>query len=98
MVMAGVVPRTDYNKTNQQRLTAIGTYLGQSLFENFGGDSGSGDRLAITSGERISTEGKETYTIEYRLNDRFSIVGEYDEYDDYNAGVKWRVLRGEGKR
>jgi translocation and assembly module TamB len=98
MVMAGEVPRTDYSKSNQQRLTAIGTYLGQSLFENFGGDSGSGDRLAITSGERISTEGKETYTIEYRLNDRFSLVGEYDEYDDYNAGIKWRVLRGEGKR
>jgi len=98
MVMAGVVPRTDYSKSSQQKLTAIGTYLGQSLFDNFGGDSGGADRLAITSGERISTEGKETYTIEYRLNDRFSLIGEYDEYDDYNAGVKWRVLRGDEKR
>ena len=35
---------------------------------------------------------RETYEIEYRMDDRFTLVGEYDEFDAYNAGVKWRML------
>jgi translocation and assembly module TamB len=51
------------------------------------------DRLMFSSGEHVSRQGRETYSIEYRLNNRWSLTGEYDEFDDYNAGVKWRVFR-----
>ena len=29
------------------------------------------------------------------MSDRFTLVGEYDEFDDFNAGVKWRILAPE---
>ena len=89
MVMAGQVPASDVAAGgSQQRLSGIGTYLGQSLFQEFGVPT---DRLEITAGEQISEKGRETYKFEYKLGDRWSLVGEYDQFDGYNAGVKWRI-------
>ncbi|QYM80312.1 translocation/assembly module TamB [Horticoccus luteus] len=102
MVMAGEVPNQAITFSQRQRATRLGAYVGQSLFSTFGGDSDFADRLTISSGDDISLQGRETYSIEYRLNDRWSLTGEYDEFDEYNAGVKWRVLRekkdGDGKK
>jgi translocation and assembly module TamB len=95
MVTSGQVPDTDTAgaRTGSQRLTQLGTYLGQGLLQ---GASGDASRLEITAGERVSRQGKETYEFTYRLDDRWSLVGEYDEYDEYNAGVKWRAYTQEG--
>jgi translocation and assembly module TamB len=79
--------------TGTQRLTRLGTFLGRGIFNNFGGDE---DRLEITSGEQVSRAGRETYRVEYRLRDKLSLTGEYDEYDDYNAGIKYRLYTQEG--
>ena len=53
----------------------------------------------ISTGEKVSRGGRETYRIEYDLNGRWSLIGEYDEFDDYNAGLKWKIyssdLKGE---
>jgi translocation and assembly module TamB len=76
-------------------MSVLGAYLGQSLISSVGGDSSQAERMSISSGERISQQGRETYEIEYRLNDRFSLVGEYDEFDAYNAGVKYRLFAPE---
>lgn len=92
MVTAGETPRDEVTYSGSQRVTRFGTYLGQSLINNFGGDAADADRLSIAPGERVSRQGRETYDIEYRLSDRFTLVGEYDEFDDYNAGVKWKFL------
>jgi translocation and assembly module TamB len=92
MVTTGETPQNEITYSTTQRVTRLGTYLGQSLVNNFGGDASEADRLSIDSGERVSRNGRETYEIEYRLSERFSLVGEYDEFDDYNAGVKWRLL------
>ena len=92
MVTAGETPRDEVTYSGTQRVTRLGTYLGQSLINNFGGDAADADRLSISSGERVSRQGRETYDIEYRLSDRFTLVGEYDEFDDYNAGVRWKIL------
>jgi translocation and assembly module TamB len=95
MVMAGQAPTGDNTVSgSQQRLSRLSTYFGQSLFQQFGVGS---DRLEITSGEQVSEKGRETYKIDYKLADRWSLVGEYDEFDDYNAGVKWRVYTSGGK-
>ena len=96
MVMAGQAPTEDLTaSTGGQRLTKIGTYFGQGLIQEFGG----GDRLEIMSGERVSEKGHETYQLEYKLNDRWTAVGEYDEFDHFNAGLKWRIYKtGEDKR
>ena len=47
-----------------------------------------------STGEKISRQGRETYDIEYQLSDRWMLTGEYNEFDEYNAGVKWRVFGG----
>jgi translocation and assembly module TamB len=90
MVMAGEAPKEEVTFTDQQRAARLGTYLGQSLLASFG-DSDNADRLTITSGEKVSRQGRETYNVEYRLNKRWSVTGEYDEFDDYNVGAKWRA-------
>ncbi len=97
MVMAGESPRQEVSTTDQQRAAKLGAFLGQSLLASFGGDSENADRLSISSGEKVSRQGRETYDIEYRLNERWSVTGEYDEFDEYNAGVKWRVYSRDGK-
>jgi translocation and assembly module TamB len=35
--------------------------------------------------------------VDYKLGTRWWLVGEYDVFDDYNAGVKWRVISKGGK-
>jgi translocation and assembly module TamB len=80
--------------TDQQRLARLGTYLGKGLFGGLaGGDEG---RLELNAGNQTSRQGRDTYEVDYRLSDRWSLVGEYDEFDDYNAGLKWRVYSDEG--
>jgi len=95
LVMAGQLPGNANVITDRQRVTRLGAYLGQSLLGSLGGDTAVGDRLSITTGEGISRQGRETFAMEYRLDDRWSLVGEYDEFDDYNAGVKWRIFANE---
>ena len=40
---------------------------------------------------RFSDEGRPTYDVEYKLDNRWSVTGEYDRFGDFNAGFKWRV-------
>ncbi len=92
MVMAGTPPTENGGqKTSAQRMARLGAYLGGDVLRNVVGLETDGERLLITSGEKVSRQGRETYGFEYRLNPRWSLVGEYDEFDDYNAGVKWRI-------
>ncbi len=92
LVMAGEMPHNEVAVGAGQRAARLGAYLGQSLISSFGGDHTDASRLSIVTGERVSQQGRETYDVEYTLNDRFSLVGEYDEFDGFNAGLKWRFL------
>lgn len=92
MVMAGETPQNEVSYSGRQRAARLGAYLGRSLLGQLGGDPTAEERLTVTVGERVSRQGRETYGVEYELNPRWSLVGEYDEFDDYNLGVKWRVL------
>jgi translocation and assembly module TamB len=92
MVMAGEAPQNEVTYTGRQRAARLGTYLGQSLLGQLGADPSGSERLSVTVGERVSRRGRETYGVEYELTPRWSLVGEYDEFDDYNVGVKWRVF------
>jgi translocation and assembly module TamB len=94
MVMTGAAPANGIAYSNTQRFARLGAYVGQSLLGNFGGNAATADRLTITSGETISQQGRETYDVEYKLADRWKLVGEYDEFDDYNVGLKWRFYPG----
>ncbi len=99
LVTTGQPPRNEslagVGPTNQQRLTRLGTFLGSGIFQNFGGTE---DRLEITSGEQVSEAGRETYRAEYKLTEKLSLTGEYDQYDDYNAGLSYRIYTKEGAK
>jgi translocation and assembly module TamB len=97
MVMTGAAPSNEIAYSSTQRFARLGTYLGQSLLGSFGGDATRADRLSIASGEKVSRQGRETYDVEYKLADRWKLVGEYDEFDDYNIGLKWRFYPGKSK-
>ncbi len=91
MVTAGELPKTGFTLSPQQRAQTAALFVGKDLLAKLGfGDSGEA-RLTIVSGEEMSEEGKPTYNIEYKLTDRWALEGEYDRFNAYNAGVKWRV-------
>ncbi len=98
MVMAGQAPNDEITTTGRQRATRFGAFFGQSLLGTLGGDASGADRLTISSGEDISAQGRETYNIEYRLSDTWALTGEYDEFDEYYGGVKWRIYSKGGSK
>lgn len=96
LVMAGQAPQEEVSYTGSQRAVQIGTFLGRGVIGGLFGGNG-GDRLTVTTGERVSRQGRETYRFNYELTPRLSLVGEYDEFDSYNAGVRWRLLPRRGE-
>lgn len=91
LVTAGQVPRAEVNYTQEQRAGRLVTFVGRNLLSQLWGDAAAAERLVIRSGEAVTYEGRETYAVEYKLTDRWSLVGEYDRFGELNAGVKWRV-------
>lgn len=96
MVMAGEAPKDEVTYSTTERAARLGAFLGQSLISSLGRPD-EAERFSLSTGEKVSRQGRETYLMEYRLSDRWSITGEKDEFDEYNAGVKWRVYTKHGK-
>lgn len=92
MLTAGELPQTDYTFSTQARASRLATFLGKDLLSRFLGSGQGEERLIIRSGEDISEEGRLTYEVEYRLTDRWSIIGEYDEYNAFNTDLKWKLF------
>ena len=91
LVMAGQSPQTGgLMGASSTQVENLGAYVGQNLFSGFSGRPNA-NRLSVNSGQELSVSGKPTYEIEYRLGKRWWLTGEYDIFDDYNGGVKWRV-------
>jgi translocation and assembly module TamB len=93
MVMTGQPPSGETASSGAQRLGLLGVYLGRGIFQDLG--LGGEDRLEISAGQQVSQQGRETYEFEYKLGEKWSLVGEYDRFDQYNTGLKWRVYTQE---
>ena len=93
LVMTGQPPVGAGTASSGQRLALLGAYLSRGLFQDLG--LGGEERLEISAGERVSEQGRDTYEFEYKLGARSSLLGEYDRFDSYNAGLKWRVYNQE---
>jgi len=91
MVTAGELPRTGATLSPQQRAQTAALFVGRDLLARWGFGDSSEPRLTITSGQEMSEAGRPTYNIEFKLTDRWTLEGEYDRFNAYNAGVKWRV-------
>jgi translocation and assembly module TamB len=92
MVTAGELPRDELNFSTQQRAGRLAFFLGKNLMSKFGATGAQDDKLEIRSGENISEQGRQTYYLEYKLSDEWSIVGEYDRFGGLNAGFKWKFF------
>lgn len=92
MLTAGTLPRSEYSFSDAQRIQKVGTYLATDLVSNITGDPSTEPRLSFRSGQRVTSNGRLTYGVEYRITDRWYLVGEYDRWSQFNAGVRWRVL------
>ncbi len=91
MVMTGAAPTDELNTSLTHRAVQIGAFFGQSMLGSLTGNPERPNRLTVESGEKISRQGRDTYSIEYDLADRWALTGEYDEFDEYNVGLKWRL-------
>ncbi len=97
MITAGVAPTEGQTAGAGQRLAAVGAYVGRDLLRTFGVAGADEERLTIRAGDQVSRAGRETYGFDFRLTDKWSVVGDYDEFDAYNMGVRRRFWAKEPK-
>jgi translocation and assembly module TamB len=91
MVTAGELPRGGYTLSPSQRAQTMALFLGKDLLNRLGFGDQTESRLTFTSGRDITETGRPTYSLQFKLTDRWSIEGEYDRFGDYNADFKWKV-------
>jgi translocation and assembly module TamB len=92
MVTAGQVPRgVGVTATTQQRAQGLALFFGKNLLSDFGLGGNGQERLTVRSGEDVSETGRPTYNVEYKLTDRWSVIGEYDRFDQYDLNLKFKV-------
>jgi translocation and assembly module TamB len=92
MLTAGEIPESDYAYSNGARAGRLVTFLGKDLLSSYFGSDPDKERLIIQTGESVSQTGGLTYSVEYRFTDRWSIIGEYDEFNAFNTDLKWKVF------
>jgi translocation and assembly module TamB len=91
MLTAGEIPRNELATTQQQRAGRLAMFFGRQLLMQFGADEAAAERLEIRTGEELTEQATPTYYLEYRLDERWSVTGEYDRFNALNAGLKWRL-------
>lgn len=92
MLTAGEVPRQgQINFTTQERAQRLALFLGRGMLADLG-IGGDSNRLTVRSGENVSETGRPTYSVEYELTEDWSVIGQYDRFNDFNLMLKWRVF------
>jgi translocation and assembly module TamB len=91
MITAGQLPSGSFTLTPQQRAQTVALFLGRDIWTKLGLADPSQERFTISSGQEITDQGRPTYNVEYKVSPRWSVVGEYDRFGDFNAGLKWRI-------
>ena len=92
LLTAGVLPAEGAAPGAAAVGQRLALFLGRGLARDlFGGAGETWTRnLTIESGGQSTETGRETYRLEYRISEDFSLVGENDAFDEYNVGVRWR--------
>jgi translocation and assembly module TamB len=91
MLSAGEIPSGSFEFTDADKVSRLGFYLGKELMTELLGQDTTEERLNIRTGEHVTSDGRLTYDVEYKLGDRFSLFGEYSRFQDYNGGLKFKV-------
>lgn len=90
MITAGELPHREVTFGNTDKAGNLALFFGKGLWSKLKSGAGGGERLIVRSGEDLSEQGKQTYYVEYKLSENWSLVGEYDRFSALNAGFKWR--------
>lgn len=92
MLTTGELPPSQTGLSGQQRTGRVALFVGKTFLSRIGILKGDEERLVIHSGESLAQPDIQAYTLEYKLNDEWSIVGDYDQYGGLNVGGKWRFF------
>ena len=92
MLTTGELPQSGTTFSTQQRAGKLAMFVGQNLLSRLGFGDSSEERLTIRSGESFSEQGRQTYSIEYKFEDDWFVVGEYDRFGGFNIGLRWRFF------
>lgn len=92
LLVAGVMPEQAGGgaQSGQRYALLLGRNVWQQLFPGTGGSFA--ERLEIRNGRDISERGRDTYELEFRFNNRITLHGEYDRFDDFNFGIRWHLF------
>ncbi len=107
LVTTGRPPAVEDDKSDQQALFTVVQYFGMDLLRKIFGspdvDAGESilDRFDFEAGRNVSRSGRETWEARFRLKrelisarDTLLLVGESDQFDHYNIGLRI-VFRGQ---
>jgi len=92
MLTSGELPNDEHAFSKEARAGRLATYFGKDFLTRFTGSDTAGERFLINAGENLTEDGKTTYSLEYKLTDRWSLIGEYDRFSAVNASVKWKLF------
>lgn len=92
MLTAGEIPAgVGTTATMQQRAEGLGLFVGRNILSDYGIGGSGPSRLTVRSGQYISESGRPTYDVEVKLTDRWSVIGSYDRFDQYDLDLKWKI-------
>jgi len=95
MLSTGALPTEAMTSSAAARAQRFGMFVGRHLVAGLGlgGRPGEGEeRLVVRMGENFTEQGRETVHVQFDLNGRWSVFGEYDRYDAYNGGIRFRLI------
>lgn len=93
MLATGAVPSSDRSSSDATRAGQIALYFGQDIFSSLLGSGNNASKIEIRSGEGFSPYRRSNQVIEYHFNENWSLLGENDDFGDYNVDIKWTVYR-----
>jgi TamB, inner membrane protein subunit of TAM complex len=92
MLSTGELPLgTGVSNSARQRAQGLALFFGKNLLSEFGLGLENQNRLTFHVGQQISEAGRPTYEANYKISKRWSIVGEYDRFDQYDLNLKWNI-------
>ena len=92
MLTVGEVPERQSSVSTGAKAGRLASFLGKDFVSRVTGSDAAEDRLIVNTGQGLTEEGRLTYSVEYLINKRWSIIGDHDRFNDYNANLKWTIL------
>lgn len=90
MLTTGQMPEGLTPTSTRQRAQGLALFMGKNILSELGIGGGEG-RLSLRSGQDVTESGRPTYELEYKINEDWSVIGEYDRFSQYNLGLKWKL-------